>query len=139
MFSCKRLDNVQFGYKPKLIDDNFNQKDVLIAKVVDDSHYVPNSEAVRHSLAAGNFGTTQGVYDFPDGKDNGFNPKLRGLGFDPAEVDQAANEIVKEAKDKADAKSKADSDAKKAERANKVLDNLASLSDSSDSSEKSSE
>lgn len=139
MFTCKRLDNVQFGYKPKLIDDNFNQKDVFIAKVVDDSHYVPNSDIVRHSLSSGNFGTMQGVYDFPDGKDNGFNPKLRGLGFDPAEIDKAANEIVQEAKDKADSKVRADSDAKKSERANKILDNLANLSDSQESSEPQSE
>lgn len=140
-FVVKRYDNVQFGYNPKMIDNVFSQEGLFTAKIVDDSNYIPNAEFIRNSIASGSTGSSgahKGVYDFADGVDNGFTPKLRGLGFDQAEIDAAAKATIEEAsarqaKDKA-AKDKAAKDA----RNNQILDNLASLSDSSSQADSSS-
>lgn len=75
--------------------------------VVDDSKYRPNANVVRQGIDSGGL-YQEGVFDFNDGKDNGFNPTLRKLSPDPVEVDTAL-QVIKDSAKKA--KSKKDQEA----------------------------
>lgn len=108
--------------------------------VVDDSKYRPNANVVRQGIDSGGL-YQEGVYDFNDGKDNGFTPTLRKLSPDPVEVDTAL-QVIKDSAKKA--KSKQDQEALEKQQQDlndKALKGLSALGEivSSDSSEKPSE
>ena len=104
--------------------------------VVDDSKYRPNANVVRSGIDSGGL-YQEGVFDFNDGKDNGFTPSLRKLSPDPVEVDNAL-QYVKDSAQKA--KSKQDKevlDKQQQELTDKALKGLSALGDiaNSESSE----
>lgn len=108
--------------------------------VVDDSKYRPNANVVRQGIDSGGL-YQEGVYDFNDGKDNGFNPTLRKLSPDPVEVDTAL-QVIKDSAKKA--KSKQDQEALEKQQQDlneKALKGLSALGEiaSSESSENTSE
>ena len=49
-FKCKRYDSIEFGRKPKLIDNVFDNGNLFSEKIVDDSTYVPNTNVIRKHL-----------------------------------------------------------------------------------------
>lgn len=117
------LDNSLFNF-PVCISSYFGES------VTDDSHFHPSSgiQELRKAVAAGSL-AQQGVYDFDDGKDNGYTPALRKIAPDPVEVDEAIKYVSDEAKN---AKEKVDSDEadkKFKARQDKALKGLEGLSD----------
>lgn len=98
--------------------------------VTDDSHFHPSSgvQELRKAVAAGSL-AQQGVYDFEDGKDNGYTPALRKIAPDPVEIDEAIKYVsdgAKKAKEQADSD---EADKKLKERQEKALKGLEGLSD----------
>lgn len=96
--------------------------------VVDDSKYRPNANVVRQGIDSGGL-YQEGVYDFNDGKDNGFTPTLRKLSPDPVEVDTAL-QVIKDSAKKA--KSKQDQEAlekQQQELNDKAIKGLSALGD----------
>lgn len=117
------LDNSLFNF-PVCIPSFFGDS------VTDDSHFHPSSgiQELRKAVAAGSL-AQQGVYDFEDGKDNGYTPSLRKIAPDPVEVDEAIKYVSEEAKK---AKEKVDSDEADKQfkqRQDKALKGLEGLSD----------
>lgn len=104
------------------------------SKIVDDSKYRPTVNLVRNAISGGGLEST-GVYDFEDGKDNGFNPTLRNIAPDPVEVDEALASIAQNAKDAESKAKKAQSDKEVKELESKALDGLSKLSDALNSDE----
>lgn len=137
-FKCKRYDSIEFGRKPKLIDNVFDNGNLFSEKIVDDSTYVPNSSVIRNALASGN-PFSKGVYDFADGKDNGFNPVARQLNLDMAEIDAAAKSVVVSANQKLADKKAEDYKKARDERNERILNNLDSLGQETNSDVNSSE
>lgn len=61
--------------------------------VVDDSHFVPMSEAIHQLGVNASASNNAGLYDFPDGKDTGIPlPISRKKGVTLAEISMAINE-----------------------------------------------
>lgn len=134
MDTVKRYDNLVFGVKPKLINYDFSQKNVFIAKVVDDSSFTPDSEVVRGFIKSGS-SVSQGVYDFDNGIDNGFNPVSRDLSLDFAEVNNAVNKTVEDAKSKISSEKDEKKKSERLAKEERIIDALADMADSqSDSS-----
>lgn len=99
-------------------------------KVVDDSHYHirQTPQLIRQAISSGSLSSV-GLYDFDDGKDNGFNPVLRKIAPDPVEVDEAVRvikESAKKAKDEQVSKQQAQ---EQKDLNDKALKGLSSLSD----------
>lgn len=122
----KRLLDVRFGEKSKAYD--FVPPVVTYGdSVTDDSHFVPRVKQVRDFVASGGAPSSDLRFDSDFGDDVSV-PKLnRSVSIDPVDADIAANEIIQEAKSKADkaAKEKADkelSDALKSQ--SEFIDNL---------------
>lgn len=134
----KRYENVVFGQKNKLVDFDDSIPSVSGVRIVDDSHSQPNSVFIRNALASGLQGS-EVLYDFDDGKDNGFTPALRQLRPDPVDLDLAVQVVKDSASKKVSDSKKAESDKAKSERNEKILNNLASLDQPADSSQGSSE
>lgn len=107
-------------------------KPVVGSSVADFSHYRPTANLVRAALSAGNL-STKGIYDFDDGKDNGYTPKLRKIAPDAVEIDlalQTVKDSAKKAKDDAD---KAQLEKEQNALAEKAVKGLSALSDVVDS------
>lgn len=104
----------------------------LGSKIVDDSKYRPTVNLVRNAISGGGL-ESKGIYDFEDGKDNGFNPTLRKIAPDPVEVDEALASIAQNAKDAESKAKKAQSDKEAKELESKALNGLSKLSDAFDS------
>lgn len=148
--SKEKLSITRFEYKSFCYDDIVPlSKNELVERsvsspflgdtVVDDSKYRPNANVVRQGIDSGGL-YQEGVFDFNDGKDNGFTPALRKLSPDPVEVDTAL-QVIKDSAKKA--KSKQDQEAldkqqqelnDKALKGLSVLGDIASEDNSSESS-----
>lgn len=77
-----------FG-SPDVVDlpPNFDVRFKFDAPLVDDSYYVPSSEAVKTVDRLKTNSSVQGVYDFPNGRDTGSSAMLvRKRGLDVTEV-----------------------------------------------------
>lgn len=69
------------------------------ASIADMSSFIPNSELMRKATREGAMG--EGLYDFPNGKDNGMKvPVARIKGADIAEISEAIREEQGEVKTK---------------------------------------
>lgn len=108
------------------------------SKIVDDSKYRPTVNLVRNAISGGGL-EAKGVYDFEDGKDNGFNPALRKIAPDPVEVDEALASIAQNAKDAELKAKKAQTDKEAKELESKALNGLSKFSDALDSDSDSSD
>lgn len=104
--------------------------------VVDDSKYRPNANVVRSGIDSGGL-YQEGVFDFNDGKDNGYTPTLRKLSPDPVEVDTALEFIRESAKNAKSKQDKATLEKQQQELTDKALKGLSALGEiaSQDSSE----
>lgn len=92
--------------------------------IVDTSHWQPNSVTIRSAIASG-MPNEKGVYDFKDGKDNGFIPASRSLSRDPVDISNAVNSVISNAAEKVENQKAAKRDKLANERAEKILNNLA--------------
>lgn len=111
MSKSKDVDSItRFAFKSVCYDDiiplsknniieHISNTSFLGDTVVDDSKYRPNANVVRSGIDSGGL-YQEGVFDFNDGKDNGFTPALRKLAPDPVEVDNAL-QFVKDSAQKA--------------------------------------
>lgn len=103
-------------------------------KVVDDSHYHirQTPQLVRAAIASGSLNSV-GVFDFDDGKDNGFNPALRKIAPDAVEVDEAVQVIKDSAKKAKDEEISKQLEKEQKDLNDKALKGLSALGDIVDS------
>lgn len=98
-----------FGSKTKDFDiPTWNKK---TKRIVDDSHFIPMSEAVKQLSKTSPLsqGVIDVIYDFPDGKDTGMKPPVARLRPDLAVLSQevrAQNEQLSKDVSKAQQKAK---------------------------------
>lgn len=65
--------------------------------ITDKSEFVPMKELIKKNLVASGNPQEQGLYDFPDGRDNGFKvPVSRMKGADIAEIQKEVERDMKE-------------------------------------------
>lgn len=68
----KRFDKISL-FGSKLVDNYEVPVQVVGPRIVDDTNFIPMSEAVKQLSKTGNLtkGVIEGYYDFPDGRDDG--------------------------------------------------------------------
>lgn len=105
----KRFDKISL-FGSKLVDNYEVPVQVVGPRIVDDTNFIPMSEAVKQLSKTGNLtkGVIEGYYDFPDGRDDGrkvdvarMRPEIVELSVEARKKAEKLKQDLKEATAKA--------------------------------------
>lgn len=96
----KRFEKISL-FGSKLVDEYEIPVQVVGPRIVDDSNFIPMSEAVKQLSKTGNLtrGVIEGFYDFPDGRDDGRKVDVARMRPEIVELSVAAREKANKLKE----------------------------------------
>ena len=95
-----RFENISL-FGSKLVDEYVVPVQVVGPRIVDDTNFIPMSEAVKQLSKTGNLtkGVIEGYYDFPDGRDDGRKVDVARLRPEIVELSVSAREKAQKLKE----------------------------------------